>query len=341
MTEPQPWRSSGWHLLEVDEAGWLRPSEDFMRAYYLRPELRLLEDSCAREIALHSDLMAEPFRTIPPERLDALADRDAAENYAVVLRFRDLLLRTGSLEAAIIALARGEGPQLPPLFLDQMIHAVLAHILAGADDPMRYRAAELFFREQMVDVSEGRVLLADAEIVAQRAEAVAGGAIGQLLAATATPPRSLELDVLSEANKASYWQRSERFDTVLDFRFTQPGPDAFARVLEAWVRHFLRIEVRVAPVPKIADDDWRWHIGLDREASRLLDALYRGETLGEDEAARIIALFDMTVAERDSESILDRVRGRPIHLALAMDERKRLKMKPQNLIANMPLTAPA
>ena len=33
------WRSSGYHLLEPGADGWLRPSDDFLRAYLLRPEL--------------------------------------------------------------------------------------------------------------------------------------------------------------------------------------------------------------------------------------------------------------------------------------------------------------
>ena len=31
------------------------------------------------------------------------------------------------------------------------------------------------------------------------------------------------------------------------------------------------------------------------------------------------------------------IRGQPVYLAMAMDERKRLKLKPQNLLLNLPL----
>ena len=37
--------------------------------------------------------------------------------------------------------------------------------------------------------------------------------------------------------------------------------------------------------------------------------------------------------------VLPRVAGRPVHLALAMDAANRLRMKPQNLVAGLPLTA--
>ena len=335
MTEITPWLSSGYHLLEVNDDGWLVPGQDFLRAYFARPELRPLEESCAREVALFEELMTDPFRQIAPDRLDELADPAAAENYRVMLKFRDILFGAGTIEGAYLKLARERDTGIPSLFLDQLVHVILAHCLAGSSDPMRYRAGELFFREQSVDVSAGRIMLADAEVVAQKAETGVGGGIGQLLAETGTPRRSLELDVLGEASGGLYWSRSDRFDTVIDFRFTQPASDAFARVLEVWVGHLLGREIRVQPVPRIDDDDWRWHIGLDREASGLLNKLYEGRALDNDEADRIIALFEMRLT--DDAGVLEQVRGHPVHLALAKDAHANLKMKPQNLIANMPL----
>jgi hypothetical protein len=124
---------------------------------------------------------------------------------------------------------------------------------------------------------------------------------------------------------------------VIDFRFEQPAPDAFARVVEAWLKHLLRLEVRVEPRPRIDDPDWRWHIGLDREATRILNALYQGKTLPLEDMARIVGLFRMRI--RDERMLLDHVKGKPIYLALAMDAAKRVKMKPQNLLTNLPLTA--
>jgi hypothetical protein len=44
---------------------------------------------------------------------------------------------------------------------------------------------------------------------------------------------------------------------------------------------------------------------------------------------------------RDERMLLDRVRGKPIYLGLAMDTRKRVKMKPQNLLTNLPVVAAA
>ena len=43
---------------------------------------------------------------------------------------------------------------------------------------------------------------------------------------------------------------------------------------------------------------------------------------------------------KDDASVIERVKGRPINLALAMGADARVKMKPQNLIANLPLARP-
>ena len=161
------------------------------------------------------------------------------------------------------------------------------------------------------------------------------GSLGQLLADSETPLRKVELDVLDVDNKEIYWERSERFDMVVDFRFTQPALDAFARVLEAWMAHFLNLEVRVEPRQSIKDEHWSWHIGLDKESTRILNTLYEGEELPESDGERLIALFRMRV--EDDSVLIDTMRGKPIYLGLAMTPDKKVKMKPQNLLTNMPL----
>jgi hypothetical protein len=228
---------------------------------------------------------------------------------------------------------------IPPVFMDQMVHLILRNVLDDCTDPMRLRAAELFFREQSASVDDGRLMLADEEIVEMHARAGTETGLGQLLAETGTPIKSVALDVLDEDNKSIYWARSDRFDTVIDFRFEQPAPDAFARVIESWLEHLLKLEVRVEPRPRIDDPDWRWHVGLDREATRILNALYEGQTPSLEDMASIVGLFRMRI--RDERMLLDRVRGKPIYLGLAMDTRKRVKMKPQNLLTNLPVVAAA
>jgi hypothetical protein len=305
-------------------------------AYYTRPEIHPVDGSCENEVRLHEDLMADPLRPVEDERLAAIADQDAADNYRIVLAYRDLLLRAGTIEGAYLRLMRQSSVSIPPIFIDQMVHLILRNLLSECADPIRLRAAEIFFREQSVTTEDGRLMLADQEIVEMHARTGQSG-LGQLLSESGTPMKVVELDVLDQSNRDLYWDRSDRFDMVIDFRFEQPAPDAFARVVEGWLRHLLRIEVNVEPRPRIDDNDWRWHIGLDREATHILNSLYEGRPVPVEEMARIVGLFRMRIP--DQRLVIDRVKGKPIYLGLAMDRQGRVKMKPQNLLTNLPLMA--
>src|SRR5439155_11546231 len=122
------------------------------------------------------------------------------------LRFRDRLLVGGTLEAAYLDLFRGGGVDLPPLFVDHLVHAILRNLLDGASDPLRLRAAELFFRSQRVSLAEGAVMLADEETVEQRAADDGTPSLARLAAEGPKPPTGDALEVLREENAASYWQ---------------------------------------------------------------------------------------------------------------------------------------
>jgi hypothetical protein len=331
------WKSAGMHLVELDAEGWLKVTPQFLLAYYTRPEIHPIDSSCAEEIRLHDDLLADPFRHVEEERLQRIRDRDAADNYRMLLTYRDLLLKARTIEGAYLELMRSGPIAIPPILIDQMVHLIVRNILKDTTDPIRLRAGEIFFREQTVSTEDGRVLLADEEIVGVHAQASRETGSGQLLAFPGTAMRTIELDVLCEHNKDIYWARSDRFDTVVDFRFEQPAPDAFARVVEGWLWHLLKLKVRVEPRPRIDDSDWRWHIGLDREATRILNALYEGQAVPINDMERIVALFRMRIC--DEHAVIDRVKGKPIYLALAMTADRRAKMKPQNLLTNLPLRA--
>jgi Family of unknown function (DUF6352) len=328
------WKSAGMHLLEPGPEGWLKVTPQFLLAYYTRPEIHPIDSSCAEENRLHEELLADPFRAVEEAQLRRIADQDAADNYRAVLAFRDLLLEAGTIEGAYLKLMRSGNTLVPPVVVDQMVHLIARNLLQEAADPIRLRAGEIFFREQSVSTEGGRILLADEEIVEMRAKAGRETGSGQLLG-SGTAARTVELDVLDEDNKHTYWARSDRFDTVVDFRFGQPAPEAFARAVEGWLWHLLKIEVRVEPRPRIDDADWRWHIGLDREATRILNALYEGRPLEAGEGDRIVGLFRMRIP--DGRAVIDRVQGKPIYLGLAMTADQRIKMKPQNLLTNLPL----
>ena len=335
------WVSSGLHLARPTEDGRVAVTPDLLRAWLMRVELRPIPESCNAERALHASLNENPLRRVGAEEIAAVEDEDGAENFRLFLRFRDLLIGAGSVEAAYLSLHRvgfAAPPLLPPLFLDQMVHLIVAGMfereLKGMT-ALHARAAELFFREQRVSLEDG-LILADAETV-DAAEGSEGAALFRMVDEAGSARRSVTLDVLAQGegrDDPRYWPRADRFDTALDFRTGQPAPEAFADVAAAWVRHMLGVAVRVDPVAEITDGAWRWHVGIDGEASVLLDRLYAGEELGAD-AARIAALFRLDF--EDQSAMRDDVRGRPVHLALAFGADGRMRMKPQNVLTNLPL----
>ena len=295
-----------------------------------------VDQDCEVTVERELDVLLEDRELAPGVLVEAdLADPDAADNYRVVLRFRDVLIEQETLEAAYLAIVTAGRSDIPPLFVEQLVHAILRNILEGCRDPMRVRAAELFFREQNVSLDDGRVMLADEEVVDMYAQSGGMGALGQLLVESATPMRQVELDVLHEDNTDIYWSRSDRFDTVIDFRFTQPALDAFARVLEAWVSHFLGIRTRIQPMQSIRDERWSWHLGLDADSTRILNGLYEGREVPLEDLERIIGLFRMEI--RDTRAVIKSMRNKPVYLGLAMTPARKLRMKPQNLLTNLPL----
>ena len=333
------WRASGFHLLTRDDEGWLGVTDEYLRAYFRRPEICPVAESCAAERALHEAVLKDPCLAVPQATLDRLADGDARDNWRVVLDFRDRLVAAGTVEACYIHLFRDGDVTIPPLFIDQMAHVILRNILDGCDDPIRVRAAELLFRSQKVSLTDGAVMMADEETVTFHAETGGFVDLGRLLAEAEAPTRSIELDVLDDANGALYWERSERHDTVLDISFARPGLDALCRVLEAWIRHFLSVEVSIQPRDQIHDRSWAWHVGLDAEATTLLNDLYEAEELDEERLRRLVALFRLTF--RDSAEMRADIAGRPVYLGMAMDAGNVVRLKPQNLLVNLPTATSA
>ncbi|MGT2495169.1 DUF6352 family protein [Cupriavidus basilensis] len=82
--------------------------------------------------------------------------------------------------------------------------------------------------------------------------------------------------MLDRDNAPAYWTRNERRDTVIRFASGSAALGAFSRVIARWVRHFFGVEVTVMPLSAIEDRHWAWHIGLDAQATQILNDLYRG-----------------------------------------------------------------
>jgi hypothetical protein len=329
------WQHCGYHLLSRDDAGRLRVTDDFLRAYLVRPEIAPVPESCIDERKLHQALMDEPRRAVPAAWLEAVSDTDARENYGVLLRFRDRLLAHGTLEEAYVGFFADANVSVPPLFVAQITQVILRSVLDGTSDPLQVRAAEVLFRPQKVNVQDGVAMAADLETVESHAVSGGFGSLGELLAKNRTPLRTIELDVLNDDSAAAYWERDERFDTVLPLSPGQPGSRGLARVLEKWIAHFHGVGVSVKPIARVADEHWAWHVGLDAEATAVLNDLYQGREVDEERQSRLIALYELRFEE--PAAMLAPVAGKPVYLGLAMDRAQTLRAKPQNLLVNLPL----
>ena len=122
---------------------------------------------------------------------------------------------------------------------------------------------------------------------------------------------------------------------VLQINPGLPGSLALCTVLERWVGHFHGLRVSVQPIREIPDEEWLWHVGLDVEASAMLNEIYAGAEVDEQRMRRIIGLFRMDFD--DPAALRPEMQGAPVFLGLAMTPDGMLRMKPQNLLVNLPL----
>ena len=285
------------------------------------------------ERELHAALMAEPRLRVAEKELQSLEDADVQENYRILLRFRDRLLAAGTVEGAYMALFKGK-VDVPPMFVDQLAHVILRNVLDGTEDALRPRAAELFWREQKATIKDGHVLLADLETVEMHASGHRYGSVGRLIVEAQGELGAADLDVLDRANAGLYWERESKHDTVVSFTYGRAALDAFARVLEQWVRHFLAVDVRVTPLRQIEEPRWAWHVGLDAESTAILNELWAGNEVDAGRMRNILALFGLRF--EDPAAMRGDIAGREVYLALSAESGV-VRMKPQNLILNLPL----
>ena len=330
------WPHSAYKTLTVGSDKQLLVTDDFLRTYLSRPELKLVPESCDAERALHQRLNVNPRAVISDEEIAGMADPDIQVNYQVWLRYRAKLLVASSLENFYMSLFKGDGVDVPPLFISQLAQIFIRHILGEDCHPLDARMGELFFRTQKITVLEdGVVMGADDEVVTRNAQAGENGNIMDLLKSKSMSMRSIDLDVLHEENAELYWDKNEDYDFAVQLNFGQPPINHFCRVLEKWVQHFLGAQVRITPMQQISDPKWSWHVGLDAAATDILNKLYNKEAVDTDELERVICLFRLDFI--DEAAVTQSQAGKPVYMGIAMNNEKQLKLKPQNLLFNLPL----
>ena len=329
------WTTSGYNTLVKNDHGWLRVTPDYLRLLLARSELAPIVESGTHERALHAALIDNPQRAITATELAAIEDADARENYVYFLQLRKALLDAVTLERFYLQSFRNGSIDLPPVFLEMAAHAITRGLLDGCEDVYAVRAGEMFFRQQRVSTEGTQVLSADATTIQVFAETGGFGSVGRLFAQQATPMRSINMDVLNHENAQLYWLSESRYNYVLDLTAGRTGSEALAWLLARWVKHFFGIEVIVTPMAKIEDEAWRWHIGLDAEATAIMNDLYNGVDVDEARLQRLVALFKLEFVHA-SDMRAD-VQGKPVYLGVAMNDENVVKIKPQNLLLNLPL----
>jgi Family of unknown function (DUF6352) len=324
------WLSCGHHLLDRDEGGGLIVTDDFLKVYLARPELIPPPEACVVEKTLHGALLADPRMAVAASDIAAIADADARENWQMLIAFRDHLLRHKTLEAAYADLVRSGLGNTPPLFVSQLVHVILRNALDGVEDARVLRAAELFFRTQRVTLHESSLLAADEET------------IGGINTSPVTPlvsmlgiPAEAEIDIINDDNADSYWERSDSFDMAIDLTGGRAGLSALAEAIRLWIAHVLGVEVTIEPLTELREAPLSWYVGLDADGTKIGDMLWNGADIDEATMSGVIGLFALTF--RDPSVMLDKVKGEPVYLILAMTPDKTIRMKPQNLVTGLPL----
>jgi Family of unknown function (DUF6352) len=327
------WLSCGHLLTDRDAGGALLVTDQLLKAYLARPELRPPLEACAAERLLHEALFEQPRRRVAAEDIAAIADADARQNWELMIAFRDRLLHQQTLEGMYLDLVRRGVGTTPPLFLNQLVHIILRNALDRCEDPLVLRAAELFFRPQRMTLHEGSLIAADEETIA----GASARSLSPLISLLGIPAGA-EIDVLADDNASTYWVRSDRFDMAIDLTAGRRGLAALGGAMSYWVRHMLSIEVKIEPLTELRDVNFTWYIGLDSEATRIGNALWNGDALDDKSQSSVVGLFRLTFA--GSTDAADMIKGEPVYLILAMSPDKVLRMKPQNLLTGLPVRHP-
>ncbi|MGA7803779.1 DUF6352 family protein [Bradyrhizobium sp.] len=323
------WRSSGHHLLDRDASGRLLVTDEFLKAYLARPELVPPKDACAAERELHRSLLRDPRLFVPVSRIAAISDADARENWQMMISWRDHLVKHLNLEAAYLAIFR-RNIRFPHVLINQLVHSILRNALDDCDDAFTLRAAEMFFRPQKLVIGEGSVIAVDEETESpldRQPRSPLTGLLGL--------PATFDIDLLDDATAAGYWQRSDRFDMALDLAAGRRGLAALGDVVTRWLSHLLAVDVAIEALTELRDARLSWYVGLSSDATRIGDEIWNGGEFSDAMRAQLVGLFRLTFLE--PADMIERMRGEPVYLMMAMAPDEVLRLKPQNLVTGLPI----
>jgi len=72
---------------------------------------------------------------------------------------------------------------------------------------------------------------------------------------------------------------------------------------------------------------------LESDSNSILNDLYKGIEVSEQRLKQILCLFQLDA----QDGFLKTMINKPVYLGLAMNDKSKIKFKPQNLLTNLPL----
>lgn len=325
---PEFWVASGHHLTQLDAAGRMLVTDELILAWLARPEVLPPPEACDAERMLHKRLLSHPRAKVSEMELIAIKDRDAVENWRLLLGLRDRLIAAGTIEEGYARIVR-ERVSLPVVFMNQLVQLVLRNALDGCDDPQILRAAECFFRPQRSHIKDDKLLLADEELVQLHENEMHASPLTAMFSGGIN-----SLDVLGGGNEWTYWSRSDAHTMVLNFGGDPEARRGMAEAIGAFIRHMLGLECRVIPQTQVENIDLHWFVGLDPAGTAIGNAIWKGH----HPPATLVGLFRLDVMEHDR--IAPAQQGHPIWLILGVGDDRGVRIKPQNLLTGLPLAEP-
>jgi hypothetical protein len=86
---------------------------------------------------------------------------------------------------------------------------------------------------------------------------------------------------------------------------------------------------------ELRDASLSWYVGFDFDATRIGDTIWNGNELEDAMRARLIGIYRLTF--RNPLDMMEKVRGEPVYLLMAMTADEVLRLKPQNLVTGLPI----
>ncbi|TGD61499.1 hypothetical protein EYC08_18430 [Tabrizicola sp. WMC-M-20] len=325
---PEFWVASGHHLTRLDRLGRMLVTDELILAWLARPEVLPPADACAAEHTLHRRLRAHPRAKVSEMELIALQDRDAQENWRLLLMLRDRLIAAGTIEDGYAQIVQ-EGVTLPVVFMAQLVQLILRNALDGCDDPQVLRAAECFFRPQSSHISDDVLFLADEELVQLLEQEMQMSPLTAMLSGGVK-----DLDVLNDSNDWTYWSRSDAHTMVMNFGGDPKAREGMATAIASFLRHMLGLDCTVTAQNSADNIDLRWFVGLDPAGTAIGNALWRDQPI----PATLVGLFRLDITDQDR--VMPDLRGQPVWLFLGLGADGAVRIKLQNLLTGLPLAGP-